>query len=61
MNKLVPIDSAPKDGTRIDITPDRPPSLAFWSAKHKAWCHDWYGGLIKIYPQPTEWRPPHEP
>ena len=61
--KWEPIETAPKDGTRIDLwsRSERVPN-ARWDARRKAWVHDWLGDFdsideVRVDGNPTHWMP----
>lgn len=59
MSEWKPIESAPKDGTRIKVRyKDLAPCTAYWK-------HGWHYIEYKHCPYPTSWQPlpesPHDP
>lgn len=62
-NGWLPIESAPKDGTKIDVwhVNERVTDV-YWSEIQDAWCFDGFFGPeeptpISSLPAPTHWQP----
>lgn len=64
-----PIETAPKDGTKIDLWVHFPEhdeahrvADAFWDLEDEDWnLHGWLVRQFKFTPQPTHWMPLPEP
>lgn len=65
MTDWQPIETAPKDGTRVDLwVTDRRVADSWWSLSHNGWIDPqggWDGEYDRLEGEPSHWMPPPPP